>query len=491
MNETMNLPEVPNCTAVGEYFSHINQLLTDPPPQFTQEYAPLIAAQNKASTPFLSVVMRTQGKRPEMLQEALLSLLGQSDMDFEVILVGHKLDEHQRKVVQEICSQQTPMLQQRIRFVELQEGNRTKPLNYGFALSRGEYIAVLDDDDIVMDHWVSSFRAAAERAPGRLLHAYVLAQDWMRVPMASGKEALRAVSAPDDCFCEPFDLMRQMRHNRCPLHGMAFPGYVFREWGMVFDESLSTYEDWDYLMRVAVLTGVEDIDTPTAIYRKWVNAENAYTVHNRDEWKANYIKVQEKLMNLPILLPAGSRGTVSGASIAALGEAPTRFDFSKTEKSKLYLDLGEGFSEAKAIRTPLHKSGDMFEVLFEVPEHLRQPVQALRFDLTEEGMFVLSDVTCILQYVDGNRTLYSLRQGTSNGIALDDTVVFPGEDPWTVWPADNRPLEYVRITGKAGAVLPAEAMNLMAERLQQAEHPGILRRILRKGKAIVQRRTGK
>ena len=49
--------------------------------------------------PFLSVIMRTQGHRPEALSEVLLCLCGQSDTDFEVIIMGHNLDDVGRESV--------------------------------------------------------------------------------------------------------------------------------------------------------------------------------------------------------------------------------------------------------------------------------------------------------------------------------------------------------------------------------------------------------
>ena len=42
-----------------------------------------------AKRPFLSVVMRTQGKRLESFKDALLCLASQTDQDFEVVVVEH------------------------------------------------------------------------------------------------------------------------------------------------------------------------------------------------------------------------------------------------------------------------------------------------------------------------------------------------------------------------------------------------------------------
>ena len=58
---------------------------------FMNSYYPIIQANAGKDRVFASVVMRTQGRRPEALREALLSLYAQTYRNFEVLLIGHKL----------------------------------------------------------------------------------------------------------------------------------------------------------------------------------------------------------------------------------------------------------------------------------------------------------------------------------------------------------------------------------------------------------------
>lgn len=327
-----HMENVPPDTLVGQYIKSINALIEAKDERFLKEYQPIIREEQKNYTgkrPFLSVVIRTQGKRPEMLREALLSLGAQTDDDFEVILIGHKLNEDQNSLVSQILSDMPQKLRDMIRFIKLDYGNRATPLNIGFSYARGEYISILDDDDLVFDNWVDEFHKAAREKDGRILHAYTIAQDWEVVNTDCGLKGLRAVSPLKDIFCEDFVMIKQLEMNTCPLGGLSFPAYAFRELGIIFDETLDTTEDWDFLMRTSFVTGVKDIRVPTYFYRLWVNAENSASVHDQNEWKNNYDKIQEKFISMPVILPAGEIKvhkieTVRTETVCATEQTPLR-----------------------------------------------------------------------------------------------------------------------------------------------------------------------
>ena len=67
--------------------------------------------------PFLSIITRTQGKRPDMLTETLLCLTGQTDIDFEFILAGHNLNEEQKKSVTSMIEELPEWMQKRTVFL--------------------------------------------------------------------------------------------------------------------------------------------------------------------------------------------------------------------------------------------------------------------------------------------------------------------------------------------------------------------------------------
>ena len=101
--------------------------------------------------PLVSVVIATYN-RSYVLRHAVASVLASVLQDFEVIVVGDCCTDDSEAVV---ASFDDP----RVRFVNLEEhcGDQSAPNNLGCMLSRGEFIAFLNHDDLYLpDHIGSS-----------------------------------------------------------------------------------------------------------------------------------------------------------------------------------------------------------------------------------------------------------------------------------------------------------------------------------------------
>lgn len=443
--------DIPSGASISRYLEWLHNGFQEKDPLYLSDYEPIVREEEvyrNDNRPFLSVITRTQGKRPEMLRETLLCLAGQSDQDFEVIVIGHKLDNDQTETVEGILNEQPDFLRKKIRFFKLDHGTRTTPLNFGFAHAHGEYIAILDDDDIVFDHWISSFHKAAVKRPGAVLHAGVLSQDWMTVGTDSGMIGLRATDAHDDKYVKEFDFFRQMRCNNCPIIGIAFPAYLLQKLGMIFDESLTTTEDWDYLMRCVFVAGVEDINDATSIYRHWKNAESSATVHKKEEWDENYVQIINKFMDMPLIIPAGVRKSLSQETLYALLDSQWQYRYPRIENAVLYFDRGLGFSQEDTVLGRFLSNGKIFDVFFGIPDNGERQIQHVRFDPGEEGLILIEKVLAVFEYEDGtfdNRTL----SGTiTNGLNGENEVFFMKNDPWIIWTGMQKPLKSVRILGE-------------------------------------------
>jgi hypothetical protein len=276
--------------------------------QFVRAYLPSMPsrrADEKSDAPFLTIVIRTQGMRSESLRESILCLSAQTCQDFEVLVVGHRLDRDRQLDVERVIADQMEVMRLKTRLIKVDHGERAAPLNAAFEHAKGEYVAMFDDDDLVFGHWVETFKKLAAENPGKLLRTTTVSQIWEKPIFRDRGLVTRSRSGYRAEYPEEFDLFDHLVENRSPLHSLAFPRAVHSELGFRFDESLTTAEDWDYIMSVCHITGVASSAVVTCVYRRWDNAASSYTAHDQEEWKSNYQYSLRKMDSRPLLLPPG------------------------------------------------------------------------------------------------------------------------------------------------------------------------------------------
>lgn len=253
---------------------------------------------------FLSVVMRTQGRRSQELREALLCLAGQLNTDFEVLIVAHKTSVAEQIAIERVIEDQPPSLRHRIRLLVLDNGRRAAPLNLALREARGRYLGIFDDDDIVLGNWVDEFARAECTNRGRILRAVSLCQDVTHSEVRA-IAGVRGLDSPKRVFTRRFSLTEHLALNQSPTLSWVFPRSLFLDFGLSFDESMTTTEDWEFLLRAAEIAGVTDIDRVVAIYQWWKDRETSKTLHSQEEWLANQREVERRIDAEPLLLPAG------------------------------------------------------------------------------------------------------------------------------------------------------------------------------------------
>lgn len=276
-----------------------------PGPVSSAESAPRNEVETTYPAPFLTVLTRTQGTRLDTLQETLLCLAGQTDQDFEVLLLAHNVSPEQADNIRYLIDTLSHAISWRFRLVPVTGPGRCRPLNVGVEAARGQYVAVLDDDDLVLGNWVGTFKHLAQQWPGRVLRAVAAEQDIARGPWPDrdGYVPLSAITTP---YPSEFDLFDHIVENHSPPCGLAFPRSCFRDLGVRFDESLPVLEDWDVLLQTSLLCGVASSDEVTSIYRRWKVGPSSTSIHTSAEWDGAHQAVIAKLDRFASLFPGGS-----------------------------------------------------------------------------------------------------------------------------------------------------------------------------------------
>jgi len=295
--------------------------------EFVRVYAPVATPTSepvaeRSEAPLLSVLVRTQNRRPATLEETLLSLAAQTCEDFEVLVLPHDVPSEDMHQILYLVNVFPPEFKERVRVIPVEGGGRSRPLNVGLRAARGDYVAILDDDDVVFAHWAERFKSAAARHPGRVLRAVAAEQEIEGATWGGDRSGYEVVDRPRRRWSTQFDVADHLFLNMSPPCGWAFPRSAYLDLGIEFDESLPVLEDWDVLMQVVQLNGVSNIEEITALWRRWRNGESSTSVHSEQEWTQARTAVLSKLDARPLLLPRRSATKLHtlGLEHATLGQ---------------------------------------------------------------------------------------------------------------------------------------------------------------------------
>ena len=258
--------------------------------------------EQATARPLATVVVRTQGRR-STLEEALTSLAAQTDDDFEVLLIVNSTDETTVERVDAVVAGFAPIFRDRVERIVSDATNRSVPLNLALDRARGRYLTFLDDDDVVLAHWIETFRGGLE-FPGHIVRSVCYGQDFAHEPGMSA-EQFEPV-APPVSFPATFDYIDHLVENGTPFCSIALPVDALRVHNIRFDERLDVSEDYDVLIRAAQLCGVLDTGVATSLYRRWQRDPGTTSEITYDMWDRTHKAVLAKLDATPMLLPPRS-----------------------------------------------------------------------------------------------------------------------------------------------------------------------------------------
>ncbi len=173
------------------------------------------------------------------IADALKSLEKQTFQDFEVLIVDDGSTDNTAEIVQSFCQRDS-----RFRLLKKQNGGLASARNYGIARAKGEYIALLDGDDIYLPDKLASHVTQLDR--GSKIGVVYSASRAIR---DDGKPTLMVLSG------KPIksDPLKALLCKNFLGHGSngVFRRCIVDEIGG-FDETLPRCEDLDFWLRIAL-----------------------------------------------------------------------------------------------------------------------------------------------------------------------------------------------------------------------------------------------
>ena len=299
-----------------------------------------ITSPGENSSPMVSVIVPTFN-RPEMLAEALKSIISQTFQDFEIIIVNDA-GVDVAPLVMHFNTKGT------IRYIN-KETNQglAAARNTGIKAARGKYLAYLDDDDSYYPDHLETLVNFLEEHPYQV--AYSNADRAIQEKIGDTFYTIRK----DTPYGDLFDADRLLVENYIPVLCVMHEKKCLDQVGL-FDESLPRHEDWDLWIRLSQCYTVAHIPKITAEFSHRDTDQSGMTSGTLPSMLATLERVYDKSASL-----ANTRPKVAALRQSYLFDLKNRIHGFLRSKVESLFDSAEScnFPQEEKVVEQLRKTG--------------------------------------------------------------------------------------------------------------------------------------
>lgn len=193
-----------------------------------------------SDTPLISCVIPTHNRASKVIN-AIESALSQSYQNIEVLVVDDQSKDHTKEVVESVCQKDN-----RVKYLLNPNKGANNARNFGITNARGEYIAMLDDDDI----WDQTKLEKQIDVFKRLGKEYGVVYCTMERKSFKGKSIRRHPSNLSRVKNGNI-LNRLLKRNFITTSSLLVKAEAFKKSGM-FNPVYKSFQDWELLTRIAI-----------------------------------------------------------------------------------------------------------------------------------------------------------------------------------------------------------------------------------------------
>jgi len=208
-----------------------------------------------ATNPKVSVVMLTYN-RPQFISRAIASVQQQQFADWELIVVQDGSHPETVRILSE-WQQRDPRIRY---FRRAQPGNIAEATNFALRQARGQYIAVLDDDD----YWATADKLLRQVRFLEENPDYVACGGGAIVVDPAGSETMRYLKPQTDA-----QIRRRALYANPIVHSSALYRRRAAELCGLYDESLAGFQDWDFWLRLGRQGRLYNFPEYLVCYQLW------------------------------------------------------------------------------------------------------------------------------------------------------------------------------------------------------------------------------